>query len=119
VNEETTVPADILLINGSCIVNEAMLSGESTPLLKESTQVLEPTDKLDVDGQHKIAVLFSGTKILQASKSCTSSRNSKSSGFSFLSQLKFLHQFRHPTKDASVLFFALASEPHKGNLLGL
>jgi cation-transporting ATPase 13A1 len=70
VNEETTVPADILLINGTCIVNEAMLSGESTPLLKESIQLLDPAEKLDVDGAHKNAVLFSGTKILQASKSC-------------------------------------------------
>lgn len=71
VTEETTVPADILLINGTCIVNEAMLSGESTPLLKESIQLLEPADKLDIDGAHKNAVLFSGTKILQGSKSCT------------------------------------------------
>lgn len=47
-----------------------MLSGESTPLLKESIQLLEPTENLDVDGAHKNAVLFSGTKILQASKSC-------------------------------------------------
>lgn len=68
--EETTVPADILLVNGTCIVNEAMLSGESTPLLKESIQLLEPTENLDMDGQHKNIVLFSGTKVLQASKSC-------------------------------------------------
>lgn len=70
VGEETTVPADILLVNGNCIVNEAMLSGESTPLLKESIQLLESTENLDTDGQHKNAVLFSGTKILQASESC-------------------------------------------------
>lgn len=70
VNDETTVPADILLINGTCIVNEALLSGESTPLLKESIQLLDPSEKLDVDSAHKNAVLFSGTKILQASKSC-------------------------------------------------
>ena len=69
-NTETTVPADILLVNGTCIVNEAMLSGESTPLLKESIQLLETSENLDVDGAHKNAVLFSGTKILQASKSC-------------------------------------------------
>ncbi|KAH7929975.1 hypothetical protein BV22DRAFT_1191634 [Leucogyrophana mollusca] len=64
---ETVVPADILLVRGTCIVNEAMLSGESTPLLKESIQLLEGADKLDVDGTHKNAVLFSGTKVLQAS----------------------------------------------------
>jgi len=43
-----------------------MLSGESTPLLKESIQLLEGSENLDVDGAHKNAVLFSGTKILQA-----------------------------------------------------
>jgi cation-transporting ATPase 13A1 len=47
-----------------------MLSGESTPLLKESIQLLEPSENLEVDGAHKNAVVFSGTKILQASKSC-------------------------------------------------
>jgi len=47
-----------------------MLSGESTPLLKESIQLLEPTERLDVDNTNKNAVLFSGTKLLQAVKSC-------------------------------------------------
>ena len=46
-----------------------MLSGESTPLLKESIQLLEKNDNIDVDGAHKNAVLFSGTKILQATPS--------------------------------------------------
>lgn len=43
-----------------------MLSGESTPLLKESVALLEGTEPLDVDGNHKNYVLFSGTKLLQA-----------------------------------------------------
>ena len=43
-----------------------MLSGESTPLLKESIQLLEDKDNLDVDGQHNGAILFSGTKVLRA-----------------------------------------------------
>ncbi|KAJ3573618.1 hypothetical protein NP233_g2332 [Leucocoprinus birnbaumii] len=66
---ETTVPADVLLINGTVIVNEAMLSGESTPLLKESIQLREGNEPLDVDNVHKNAVLFSGTKILQTTPS--------------------------------------------------
>ncbi|KAH8827253.1 hypothetical protein DL96DRAFT_1606032 [Flagelloscypha sp. PMI_526] len=66
-NAETTVPADILLLQGSVIVNEAMLSGESTPLLKESIALLPKDERIDVDGTHKGYVLFSGTKILQAS----------------------------------------------------
>jgi cation-transporting ATPase 13A1 len=32
--EDSGVPCDMVLVNGACIVNEAMLSGESTPLLK-------------------------------------------------------------------------------------
>ncbi|RPD79485.1 endoplasmic reticulum Ca-transporting P-type ATPase [Lentinus tigrinus ALCF2SS1-7] len=63
---ETNIPADILLIRGTCIVNEAMLSGESTPLLKESIALLDANEPIDVDGAHKNAVLFSGTKLLQA-----------------------------------------------------
>ncbi|KZT06595.1 endoplasmic reticulum Ca-transporting P-type ATPase [Laetiporus sulphureus 93-53] len=63
---ETNIPADILLIRGTCIVNEAMLSGESTPLLKESVALLDDGERLDVDASHKNHVLFSGTKLLQA-----------------------------------------------------
>jgi manganese-transporting P-type ATPase len=48
-----------------------MLSGESTPLLKESIEFLEPSEKLDADGQHKNTVLFSGTKLLQGSNGGT------------------------------------------------
>ncbi|OBZ78195.1 Manganese-transporting ATPase 4 [Grifola frondosa] len=65
-HSETNIPADILLLQGTCIVNEAMLSGESTPLLKESIALLDDSENLDVDGNHKNAVLFSGTKLLQA-----------------------------------------------------
>ncbi|TFY57413.1 hypothetical protein EVJ58_g7033 [Rhodofomes roseus] len=63
---ETSIPADVLLLKGTCIVNEAMLSGESTPLLKESIALLEESERLDVDGAHRNQVLFSGTKLLQA-----------------------------------------------------
>ncbi|EJD08490.1 endoplasmic reticulum Ca-transporting P-type ATPase [Fomitiporia mediterranea MF3/22] len=65
--EGTTVPADLLLLRGTCIVNEAMLSGESTPLLKESIELFDGSERLDVDGAHKNSVLFGGTKVLQSS----------------------------------------------------
>lgn len=37
--EERTVPADMLLIAGSAIANEALLTGESTPQWKVSTEL--------------------------------------------------------------------------------
>lgn len=64
---ETVVPADVLLLGGTAIVNEAMLSGESTPLLKESARLLPPDEALDADLKHRGQILFSGTKVLQAS----------------------------------------------------
>jgi cation-transporting ATPase 13A1 len=43
-----------------------MLSGESTPLLKESIQLLDGKENLVADSTHKNYVLFSGTKVLQS-----------------------------------------------------
>lgn len=63
--EDSAVPCDLLLLDGSCIVNEAMLSGESTPLLKESIKLRPRDELLQVDGLDKNSVLHGGTKILQ------------------------------------------------------
>ena len=49
-------------------MNEAMLSGESTPLLKESIELREGSDILDMNGSDRNNVLFSGTKALQVEK---------------------------------------------------
>lgn len=45
-----------------------MLSGESTPLLKESIELREGSDRLDMNGADRNSVLFSGTKALQVEK---------------------------------------------------
>ncbi|KAJ9121558.1 hypothetical protein QFC22_002177 [Naganishia vaughanmartiniae] len=62
---DSGIPCDMLLLRGTCIVNEAMLSGESTPLLKESVELREGTDRLDMNGSDRNNVVFSGTKALQ------------------------------------------------------
>jgi cation-transporting ATPase 13A1 len=62
---DSGIPCDLLLVRGTCIVNEAMLSGESTPLLKESIELREGSDILDMNGTDRNSVLFSGTKALQ------------------------------------------------------
>lgn len=64
--EETPLPCDLLLLQGAAIVNEAMLSGESTPLLKESIELRPSNEKLDMAGADRNSVLFGGTKVLQA-----------------------------------------------------
>ncbi|KAF7558358.1 hypothetical protein G7046_g5796 [Stylonectria norvegica] len=63
--EDSGVACDMLLVEGTAIVNEAMLSGESTPLLKDSVQ-LRPSDiPLDSEGLDKNSFLWGGTKVLQ------------------------------------------------------
>jgi cation-transporting ATPase 13A1 len=55
----------MLLVEGTAIVNEAMLSGESTPLLKDSVQLRPGEDAIDPEGLDKNAFLWGGTKVLQ------------------------------------------------------
>ena len=62
--DDHPIAADFVLVNGSCIANEAMLSGESTPQLKEPAILRDETDILKVSSD-KINILFGGTKILQ------------------------------------------------------
>lgn len=63
--EDSGVACDILLIEGSVIVNEAMLSGESTPLLKESVQLRPADDLIEPEGLDKNSFVHGGTKVLQ------------------------------------------------------
>lgn len=69
---EKLVPADALLLAGTCIVDEAVLTGESTPQWKAP---VGDGDELIADREgleHRLSikrdknhVLFSGTKLLQ------------------------------------------------------
>ena len=63
--EDSGVACDMLLVEGTAIVNEAMLSGESTPLLKDSIQLRPPDNPIDSEGLDKNSFLWGGTKVLQ------------------------------------------------------
>ncbi|KAF3767022.1 hypothetical protein M406DRAFT_328132 [Cryphonectria parasitica EP155] len=63
--EDSGVACDMLLVEGTAIVNEAMLSGESTPLLKESIQLRPADATIETEGLDKNAFLWGGTKVLQ------------------------------------------------------
>lgn len=64
-HEDLSIPCDMVLLQGSCIVNEAMLSGESTPLLKESIENREDDSHFQPDGLDKNSLLHGGTSCLQ------------------------------------------------------
>ena len=64
-DEGITLPCDSILVKGSVVINESMLTGESTPIIKAS---LENSDEIYdsklIDNNSKY-ILYSGTKILQ------------------------------------------------------
>ncbi|KAF8476761.1 putative cation-transporting ATPase [Kalaharituber pfeilii] len=77
--EDSGVACDMILLSGTAIVNEAMLSGESTPLLKDSI-ALRPGDAVvDVDGLDKNALLYGGTKVLQVTHPTSGEEGSSAS----------------------------------------
>ena len=60
------VPADIILLNGSTVVSEASLTGESVPQMKEKISEMNSVDELAIKGKHKNHIMYAGTTILQA-----------------------------------------------------
>uniref|UniRef100_A0AC35TYK2 Cation-transporting ATPase n=1 Tax=Rhabditophanes sp. KR3021 TaxID=114890 RepID=A0AC35TYK2_9BILA len=64
-SEDNNIPADLLLLRGSCIVDESMLTGESVPQMKESVQNLEKQRYLNIESDTKLHILCGGTKIVQ------------------------------------------------------
>ena len=69
--EDSGVACDMLIVEGTAIVNEAMLSGESTPLLKDSIQLRPGDVPLEPEGLDKNAFLWGGTKVLQVTHTVT------------------------------------------------
>ncbi|KAI6645737.1 Manganese-transporting ATPase 13A1 [Oopsacas minuta] len=63
---ELTSPCDALLLYGTLIVDEAMLTGESIPQHKESLGNRSGEEEFSFERDSKLNVVFSGTKVLQS-----------------------------------------------------
>ena len=62
------VPVDSLILDGGCVTNEAVLTGESVPQVKRPLDINDDdqdvTMDFDMDGDHRGSVLFAGTTLL-------------------------------------------------------
>lgn len=109
--EDGGVACDMLLIEGTAIVNEAMLSGESTPLLKDSVQLRPGDAQIDPEGLDKNAFLYGGTKVLQVTHGIASDETPKT-GSTLKSGIE-----QPPDKGAMAIVVKTGFETSQGSLV--
>ena len=59
--ENVSIPCDLVLLSGSCIVNESMLTGESIPVIKNQIPMISEIYDPLIDQKN---TLYGGTKVI-------------------------------------------------------
>jgi hypothetical protein len=72
--EDVVIPVDALLLDGQCLTNEAVLTGESVPQSKIPMGFEEELTREDGDAHldmqdHRSSILFAGTTLIHTTKS--------------------------------------------------
>ncbi|EGR27385.1 hypothetical protein IMG5_196550, partial [Ichthyophthirius multifiliis] len=57
------MPCDLIMLNGSAVINESMLTGESIPIIKQSLPY--NNNKYNPDSEGKQSTIFAGTKCIE------------------------------------------------------
>lgn len=66
-DSKPVLPADFVILNGSVIVDESILTGESVPLIKDTIYNNPDIENLlDLKAKHKNSILWCGTEVLQS-----------------------------------------------------
>ena len=68
--DASPMTCDMLLLCGSVIVNESMLTGESVPQIKDSVTKMDYLSDLILDPKlkHKNSIIFAGTKVVKTER---------------------------------------------------
>ncbi|KAL4462608.1 hypothetical protein ABPG74_000438 [Tetrahymena malaccensis] len=101
------LPCDVILLNGSSVMNESMLTGESIPIIKSALPFNNNKYHPNEDG--KQSTLFAGTKCIEA-------RQYKYIKF-FFKLKQFIFQFRYHLK-GSVPILGLVSSTSFNTMKG-
>ena len=63
-DEGVLSPCDLILLSGRLVCDEALLTGESVPQVKEGIETLNLVESLD-EKDHQVAIISGGTKMMQ------------------------------------------------------